>query len=141
MVRKGRTFHPALTAALALVAAVPFAHAGDDALERPIAAAAPMEIPHTLNLLLAEKSRKRNRRPDNIESHEFLVLTPGLRPLVWPKDSDIRARILTPELKRTPVVGWIAENLYRSKKDNGWCLEVDPGEGEYVVFYRFHPKR
>jgi hypothetical protein len=141
MVRKGRTFHPAMTAALALAALAPFARAGDDALERPIAAAAPLEIPHTLNLLLAEKSRKRNRKPGNVESHEFLALTPGLRPVVWPKDSDIRARILTPELKSTPVVGWIAENLYRSKKDNGWCLEVDPGEGEYVVFYRFHPKR
>ena len=57
-------------------------------------------------------------------------------PLTWPRNSDMRARLLTPELKRTPIVGWIAENLYRSKKDNGWCLEVDPGEGEYVVFYR-----
>ena len=50
----------------------------------------------------------------------------------------MRARIVTPELRKTPVVGWIAENLYRSKKDNGWCLEVDPGEGEYVVFYRLN---
>ena len=141
MVRKGPTFRPALTAALSLAAAVPFARAGDDALERPISAAAPLEIPHALNVVLAEKARRRNRRPDNVESHQFLDLAPGLRPVVWPKDSDIRARILTPELKRTPVVGWIAENLYRSKKDNGWCLEVDPGEGEYVVFYRFHPKR
>lgn len=140
MVREGRTFHPGFIAALALMAVVPLARGGDDALERPTAAAAPLEIPHMLNTLLAEKSRKRNRKPDNVESHEFLVLTPGLRPLVWPKDSDIRARILTPQLKSTPVVGWIAENLYRSKKDNGWCLEVDPGEGEYVVFYRVHLK-
>ncbi|MDF3022426.1 MAG: hypothetical protein K0Q92_3729, partial [Steroidobacteraceae bacterium] len=24
----------------------------------------------------------------------------------------------------------------RSKREKGWCLEVDPGEGEYLVFYR-----
>ena len=48
----------------------------------------------------------------------------------------MRARVLTPELKRTPLVGWIAANLYRSRKEDGWCLEVDPGEGEYLVFYR-----
>lgn len=141
MVRKGLFVHPRYVAALALIATVQCSRAGDDALERPIAAAAPLEIPHTVNLVLAEKARKRNRKPGNIENHDFLDLAPGLRPVKWPKDSDIRARILTPELKRTPVVGWIAENLYRSKKDNGWCLEVDPGEGEYVVFYRFHPKR
>ena len=141
MVRKGRTLNPGIIAALALVATVPLARAGDDALERPISSAAPLEIPHTLNLLLAEKARKRNRKPDNVENHDFLDLTPGLRPVTWPKDSDIRARILTPELKRTPVVGWLAENLYRSKKDDGWCVEADPGEGEYMVFYRFHPKR
>ncbi len=141
MVRKGRTLNPGSLAALALVAVVPFARAGDDAHERPISTAAPLEIPHTLNLLLAEKSRKRNRKPDNIESYDFLDLKEGLLPVTWPRYSDVRARILTPELKRTPVVGWLAENLYRSKKDNGWCLEVDPGEGEYVIFYRFHPKR
>lgn len=141
MVRKGRTLNPGMITALALVAVVPCARAGDDALERPIATAAPLEIPHTLNLLLAEKSRKRNRKPDNIENFDFLDLAPGLRPVTWPKDSDIRARILTPQLKRTPVVGWLAENLYRSKKDDGWCVEADPGEGEYMLFYRFHPKR
>jgi hypothetical protein len=35
-------------------------------------------------------------------------------------------------LRRTPVVGWIAEKLNRSKKDDGGCLELDPGEGEYA---------
>ena len=50
----------------------------------------------------------------------------------------MRSRLLTPELRRTPLVGWIASNLYRSRKENGWCLEVDPGEGEYIVFYRVH---
>ena len=140
MVREGRINNPVVVA-LALVALVPFARAGDDALERPISTAAPLEIPHALNMLLAEKARKRNRKPGNIESFDFLDLNPGLVPLTWPRYSDVRARLLTPELKRTPVVGWLAENLYRSKKDDGWCVEADPGEGEYMLFYRFHPKR
>ena len=127
--------------ALCALAVMPLARAGNDALERPISTAAPLEIPHSLNLVLAELARKRNRKPDNIESHSFLDLTPGLNPVIWPKNSDVRARLVTPEIKRTPVVGWIAENLYRSKNENGWCLEVDPGGGEYLVFYRFHPKR
>ena len=104
--------------------------------------AAPLEIPHTLNLLLAEKSRKRNRRPGNIESLRFpRCWTPGLLPVTWPRNSDVRVAPAHARLKRTPVVGWLAENLYRSKKDDGWCVEADPGEGEYVLFYRFHPKR
>ena len=127
--------------ALALLATMPLARAGDDARERPAATQAPLEIPHTLNLQLAEKARKRNRKPDNIESVTLLDLNPLLLPVSWPKASDIRARLLTPEVKSTPVVGWVAENLYRSKKDNGWCLEVDPGQGEYVVFYRYHPRK
>jgi hypothetical protein len=65
---------------------------------------------------------------------------PGLAPLPFPKNTDMRARLLTPELRRTPIVGWIAANLYRDRKESGWCLEVDPGEGEYVVFYRVHLK-
>ncbi len=121
-----------------LLGGVGTARAGDDALDRPFSARAPLDIPHTMNLELAQKSRKRNRRPANIESSALFDLEPGLVPLTWPRNSDMRARLLTPELKRTPIVGWIAENLYRSKKDNGWCLEVDPGEGEYVVFYRRH---
>lgn len=141
MVRKGRMSNPGVIAALALVAVVPFARAGDDALERPINSAAPLEIPHTLNLVLAEKARKRNRRPDNVENYDFLDLKAGLTPVTWPRYSDVRARLLTTELRRTPLVGWLAENLYRSKKDDGWCVEADPGEGEYMVFYRFHPKR
>jgi hypothetical protein len=139
--RFGRTRPMALwTMALCVLAVMPLARA-DDALERPIKTAAPLEIPHSLNLVLAEMARKRNRKPDNIESHSFLDLTPGLNPVTWPKNSDVRARLVTPEIKSTPVVGWIAENLYRSKNENGWCLEVDPGGGEYLVFYRFHPKR
>ena len=128
-------------AALAWIAAGSFARAGDDLLDRPIAAAAPLEIPHMLELVLGEKSRGRNRRPDNIEKFDFLDLAVGLEPVTWPRNGDLRARILTPEVKRTPVVGWLAANLYRDRKDNGWCLEVDPGEGEYLVFYRYHPKR
>lgn len=127
--------------AFCALAVMPLARAGDDVLERPYKTAAPLEIPHSLNVVLAEMSRKRNRKPDNIESHAFLDLNPGLAPLVWPRYSDMRTRLVTPEVKRTPVFGWIAENLYRSKDETGWCLELDPGDGEYVVFYRFHPKR
>jgi hypothetical protein len=126
--------------ALAMLGVGSLACAGDDHSARSFASLAPMLTPHTEELELAYQSRRRDRRPANIESHGFLDLTPGLVPLTWPKNSDVRARLLTPELRRTPVVGWIAENLYRSKKDNGWCLEVDPGEGEYVVFYRVHLK-
>lgn len=140
MVRKGRKALM-FSSALALIAVVPFARAGDDAKDSATRAVAPLEIPHTLDLQLAEQARKRNRKPDNIESINLLDLNPGLRPVSWPKNSDIRARILTPEVRSTPVLGWMAENLYRDKKDNGWSLEVDPGGGEYVVFYRYHPRK
>jgi hypothetical protein len=143
MVPRGRSVYrqTIVGTALCMLATGPLAHAGDDPHERPTATSAPLEIPHTLNLVLAEKARKKDRKPGNVESHNFLDLKPGLTPLVWPRNTDVRARILTPEVKSTPVVGWLAENLYRSKKDNGWCVEVDPGEGEYVVFYRYHPRR
>jgi len=126
--------------ALVLIAMSSIASAGDERNGRTLAAVAPMQIPHAEDIELAFLARKRNRKPANVENYQFLDLTPGLTPLTWPKNSDMRARILTPGLRRTPVVGWIAENLYRSKKDNGWCLELDPGEGEYVVFYRLHLK-
>ena len=141
MGQRGRSVDRRVMAALCALTMMPLARAGDDVLERPINTAAPLEIPHTLNLVLNEMARKRNRRAENTESHGFLDLTPGLHPVTWPRYSDVRARILTTEIKTTPVVGWIAENLYRSRNENGWCLELDPGEGEYIVFYRFHPKR
>ncbi len=140
MVRQGRKALM-FSSALVLLAAVPFARAGDDAKDLSTRAVAPLEIPHTLDVQLAEKARKQDRKPNKIESIDLLILKPGLQPVSWPKDSDIRARILTPEVKSTPVVGWMAENLYRDKKDNGWSLEVDPGGGDYMVFYRYHPKR
>ncbi len=123
---------------LCSLAAAAAARASDDAIERPIAREAPLEIPHRADLDLALLAKKRNRRPNNIENHQFLDLVAGLEPVRWPKPTDMRARLVTPGLRRTPVVGWIAENLYRSKRDNGWCLEVDPGEGEYLVFYRLN---
>jgi hypothetical protein len=126
--------------ALCLLGMGSFACAGDDHNGHFVAAVAPMQIPHAQDLELAYHARKRNRPAGNIETSQVVDLTPGLVPLTWPRNSDLRARLLTPELRRTPVVGWIAQNLYRSKKDNGWCLEVDPGEGEYVVFYRLHLK-
>src|ERR1700741_2998544 len=95
----------------ALLAAPAFA--GDDALERPIKVVAPLEIPRATELELASKTRKRSR-PANVERHEFLDLAPGLKPVTWPRNSDMRSRIVTPELRRTPVVGWVAANLYRS---------------------------
>lgn len=116
------------------------AASADDAGALTVASTAPLTVPHTLNLELAYRAQRRGRSHGNVERHEFLDLTPGLQPLTWPRASDVRARLLTPELRRTPLVGWIAENLYRSKRDNGWCLEVDPGGGEYVVFYRRHLK-
>jgi len=134
-VSRSRVFAFALSA---IVCAPAFA--GDDPIVRPLRVAAPLEIPHTTNLDLDFKSRKRNRRPGNVEHSQLLDHAPGLEPLVWPRNGDVRARLVTPELRRTPVVGWIASNLYRSRKDTGWCLEVDPGEGEYVVFYRLNLK-
>lgn len=115
----------------------PGAMAGEAASS--VATAAPLAIPHTLNLELDFHARRRSRSSaGNFERSDFLDLTPGLEPLPWPRNSDLRARMLTPELRRTPLVGWIAKNLYRSRRENGWCLEVDPGEGEYIVFYRVH---
>jgi len=111
-----------------------------DGMERPPRGAAPLEIPHTTNLVLDLKARKRDRRANNIESSQLLDASPALKPVVWPKNSDMRARIMTPTLQRTPIVGWVAANLYRSRSDTGWCLEVDPGEGEYLVFYRLNLK-
>ncbi len=134
MILRGRLFGFVLCSLVAAAAA----RAGDDAHERPTGTQAPLEIPHTAELDLALFAKKRNRRPNNIENHQFLDLVAGLEPVVWPKNTDMRSRIVTPQLRNTPLVGWIAENLYRSKKDNGWCLEVDPGEGEYVVFYRLN---
>jgi hypothetical protein len=136
MILRGRMFGFALgTLLLASLAS-----AGDDALERPPRVVAPLEIPHSTNLDLDFKARKRNHRSANIERSQLLDVSPALKPVVWPRSSDMRARLVTPELRRTPVVGWVAANLYRSRRDSGWCLEVDPGEGEYVVFYRLNLK-
>ena len=134
MIHEGRMFG----FALCLLTAGPLM-AGDSARARPVAATARLEIPHLANIELDARAAKK-RAPRNLENHQFLYLTPGLTPLPFPKNTDVRARLLTPELRRTPVFGWIATNLYRDKKDNGWCLEVDPGDGEYVVFYRVHLK-
>jgi hypothetical protein len=127
------------TLVLVLMAAAPFAAAGNDARDR-LTTPAPLAIPHATQLDLDFQSRRRARAGGRFESSDLPYLTPGLHPLAFPRNNDMRARILTPELKRAPLVGWIATNLYRSKRENGWCLEVDPGEGEYLVFYRLHLK-
>lgn len=138
MIREGRMFGFASGLLATCLLAAPFRATADDKPREPAdKTAAPVAIPHTTDLELAAKKK---RSPGNIEQPEFLELTPGLVPLTFPKNSDVRARILTPELRRTPLVGWIATNLYRDKNEKGWCLEADPGQGEYVVFYRLHLK-
>jgi len=103
------------------------------------ASAAPLNNPHTLNLELDYYAKRRGRGGSRtLETSALLDPAPELQPFTWPRNSDLRARLLTPQLRDTPVFGWIASNLYRSKRENGWCLEVDPGEGEYLVFYRKH---
>jgi hypothetical protein len=132
MVLRDRSLALASSLALVFFATSPLATAGDSAFTGTTAA--PLNIPHTLQLELDFKARHRARggaqdAPDQ---------SSRLRPFSWPRNNDVRARLVTPELGRTPLFGWIAKNLYRSRKENGWCLEVDPGEGEYVVFYRVH---
>jgi len=138
MIRKDRKFGfaPGLLAT-SLLALPLCASAGDKLREVSKPAAAPLEIPHTVNLELAAQ----RKRTDGVtEKSELLDLAPGLQPLTFPKNSDVRALILTPQLRRTPLVGWIAENLYRNRDEKGWCVEADPGQGEYIVFYRLHLK-
>ncbi|HEY6124218.1 MAG TPA: hypothetical protein VIV63_06180 [Steroidobacteraceae bacterium] len=140
MIREGRKFGFALGLLAPCLLAVPcIATAGDDAARQSNKTAAPLEIPHTTNNELDARAKKK-RAPGNLEKTALLDLDPALTPLPFPKNSDMRARLLTPELRRTPLLGWIAENLYRSKSEKGWCLEADPGQGEYVVFYRLHLK-
>ncbi|HEU5136411.1 MAG TPA: hypothetical protein VFU13_14775 [Steroidobacteraceae bacterium] len=122
-----------------LLALPSLAMAGDEKRDRPSTTAAPLEIPRITNNDLDARAKKK-RAPGNLEKTALLDLDPALTPLPFPKNSDMRARLLTPELRRTPLLGWIAENLYRSKSEKGWCLEADPGQGEYVVFYRLHLK-
>jgi hypothetical protein len=140
MIREGRMFGFALGLLATGLLALPLcATAGDKTRAPANTTAAPLDIPHTTDLELTARANKK-RAPGNIEKPEFLEPTPGLKPLTFPKNSDFRARILTPEVRRTPLVGWIAANLYRDKGEKGWCLEADPGQGEYVVFYRLNFK-
>jgi hypothetical protein len=124
--------------ALCLFAVCASAAAAEHAAALPFASAAPLSIPHTTNLELDFRAQRRGRGPGNIERTAVADLPAGLTPVVWPRAGDVRTRLLTPELRRTPLFGWIAENLYRSRRERGWCVEVDPGQGEYLVFYRTH---
>ena len=124
--------------ALGLMAIARLASAGDEARDKRAPPSAPMEIPHIAKADLDAKSAK--KRAPVIEKSLLMNPSRGLSPLPFPKNTDVRARILTTEVRHTPLVGWIAENLYRDKKDAGWCLEADPGQTEYVVFYRWNLK-
>ena len=121
---------------VAVLAAPPLVAAGEPA--SAFAATASLVNPHTFELELDYRAKRRARGNGNLESPGLLDLSLALEPVRWPRNSDVRARLLTPELRRTPLVGWIASNLYRSRNESGWCVEVDPGEGEYLVFYRVH---
>jgi len=140
MVRQGQTIDR-MMATVAMLALTSFARAGDGPADSTTATQAPLELPHAMNLLLDEQARKARYRHEDVERIDFLMLTPGLRPVLWPRNTDVRARILTKQVRSKPVVGWLAENLYRSKSEDGWSLEVDPGDSKYVVFYRFHPSK
>ena len=137
MVRKDHRFDHLFGFALCLLAISRVASAGDDARDKRAPLQAPMEIPHVTTVTLDAKAAK--KRGPNIEK-SLLMSSRGLSPLPFPKNTDVRQRILTTEVRNTPLVGWIAENLYRDKKDAGWCLEADPGQSEYVVFYRWNLK-
>ena len=123
-----------LACAIALAALAPVAAAGDRSIGQSLVTQVPLEYPRSLNLQLDAQARRKLALLD-FDGEQY---APGLLPLRFPRNTDLRARILTPELRRTPLVGWVATSLYRSKSENGWCLVVDPGEGEYVVFYRVH---
>ena len=130
----------AVAAALALLALTPIARAGDGPNARPVTTAAPLEIPHVMNRALAEKAHKAEGKRVGPVNNELSPLKLGLQPVQWPSNTDaLRANLLTPQLKSTPVIGWVAENLYRDKADNGWCVQLDGGE--YVVLYRYHLKK
>src|SRR3954468_13531964 len=142
MVRTGHTFDRRVAAALTMVALamalLPLARAADGPRPRPATIAAPLEIPHVTDRALAEKAQKSQSKPTSPGNYDFLTL--GLQPLQWPNNADVlRSNLLTPQLKSTPVVGWLAENLYRDKADNGWCVQLDGGD--YVVLYRYYPKK
>ena len=124
--------------ALSLMAVARLASAGDDSRDKRDPPTAPMEIPHTTNVELGARAAK--KRAPNVEKALLLNSSRALTPLQFPKNTDVRARILSTEVRNTPLVGWIAEHLYRDRKDAGWCLEADPGQSEYVVFYRWSLK-
>jgi hypothetical protein len=134
MVRKDHMFGFALW----LMASAQHVSASDDSRVVHAPPSAPMEIPHVTKVALDAKAAK--KCTSTLERSLLLNSSHGLSPLPFPKNTDVRQRILTTEVRNTPLVGWLAENLYRDKKDAGWCLEADPGQSEYVVFYRWNLK-
>ena len=138
MIRKDLRFDRMLGLALCLLASAQLASAGDEVRKQHAPAAAPMEIPHTTKVDLDARAAKRHAPV--LEKSALLNSSRGLSPMPFPRNTDVRARILTTEVRSTPLVGWLAENLYRDKKDAGWCVEADPGQSQYVVFYRWNLK-
>src|SRR4051812_38083491 len=114
MVRKDHRFDHLLVFALCLTAIAHVASAGDEARDKRAPPSAPMEIPHTTKVDLDAKSARRHA--PIVERSLLLNTSRGLSPMPFPKNTDVRARILTTEVRNTPLVGWIAENLYRDKK-------------------------
>src|SRR5436190_249336 len=115
MVHTGHAFDRRVAAALTMVALaialLPRARAADGPMPRPVTTAAPLEIPHVMDRALAEKAHKAQGQRVTRRNYDFTTLTPGLQPVRWPDNTDVlRANLLTPQLKGTPVVGWLAEN-------------------------------
>ena len=127
--------------ALCVLAVMPLARAGDDALARPSTRPRRSKFRTPLNLVLTEMARKRNRKPDNIESHSFLDLTPGLNPLIWPKNSDVRARIVTPEIKARRWSAGSPRTCIAARTKTAGASRSIQAMANTCVFYRFHPKR
>ena len=68
--------------------------AGDAATS--MAAHSPLTIPHSLNLTSTTRPGDARGAAGNFESSAALDLPAGLQPLIWPRNSDMRARLLTP---------------------------------------------
>ena len=136
MIREGRMFGFALGLLATALLALPLrAIAGDKPREPANTTAAPLEIPHTTDLELDARGNKKrapatSRSPSSSNPRRACRRCPSRRTATC-------ARASSPP--KCAARRWWAgspTNLYRDKGEKGWCLEADPGQGEYVVFYR-----